>query len=238
MRRPLAIAAAQPLCTAGDVPANAREHARLIRAARARLVAFPELSLTGYELDAEPVAPDDERLGEIVAACAETGSIALVGAPVPGGAGRRHIGMLRVTSQGVGLAYRKSFLGGDEPARFSPGNGPVAIDVDGWRVGLGICRDTGVEQHVADSGALELDLYVAGLVHRPEELELQDERGVRIARACRAYVAFAGCAGPTGGGFDRTAGASTIWAPDGKQLARAGAEPGHVIRALLPMDAA
>ena len=28
---------------------------------------------------------------------------------------------------------------------------------------------------------LELDLYAAGLVHHPEELELQDERGVGIA---------------------------------------------------------
>ena len=49
---PLAIAVAQPRCTARDVRANAVEHARLVAAAEARLVVFPELSLTGYELDA------------------------------------------------------------------------------------------------------------------------------------------------------------------------------------------
>ena len=232
MRPPLPIAVAQPACAGGDVSANAREHARLIRAAGARLVVFPELSLTGYELDTEAVSPDDERLGVIVAACRETESVALVGAPVRSDHGR-HIGMLRVSADGAEVAYRKSYLGGDEPAHFVPGDGPIAIDVDGWRVGLGICKDTGVERHVTDNAALDLDLYAAGLVHHPEELELQDERGVGIARACRAYVAFASFAGSTGGGFDRTAGASTIWAPEGKPIARAGVEPGEVVRALL-----
>jgi len=233
VRAPLLIAAAQPACTAKDVRANAREHARVIRAARARLVVFPELSLTGYELDAEVVSPDDEQLGAIVAACAEMESVALVGAPVQGEAGMVHIGMLRGSSAGVEIVYRKSHLGGDEPARFAPGDGSVAIDLDGWRVGLGICKDTGVEQHITDAAALELDLYVAGLVHRPEELAMQEDRGLGIACACRAYVAFASFAGPTGGGFDQTAGGSSIWAPDGRPLGRAGVEPGDFTRALL-----
>jgi predicted amidohydrolase len=233
MRAPLTVAAAQPACAAGDVRANALEHARIIRAARARLVVFPELSLTGYELDAEAVSPDDGSLGAIVAACAATGSVALVGAPVDGHAGSAHVGMLRVSSSGVEVAYRKRHLGGDEPARFAPGDGATAIELDGWRVGLGICKDTGVAQHVADAAALGLDLYVAGLVHLPEELGMQDERGLRIARACDAYVAFASFAGPTGGGFDRTAGTSAIWAPDGRQLGRAGTDPGELTRALL-----
>jgi predicted amidohydrolase len=227
------IAAAQPTCTAKDVRANALEHARVIRAAEARLVVFPELSLTGYELDADAVSPDDEELRAIVAACTETETVALIGAPVEGDDGKTHIGMLRVSSAGVEIAYRKSYLGGDEPARFTPGDGPMVIELDGWRVGLGICKDTGVEQHVADSAVLDLDVYVAGLVHLPAQLEMQEERGLRIARACQAYVAFASFAGSTGGGFDQTAGVSSIWAPDGTSLARAGVEPGEFARALM-----
>jgi predicted amidohydrolase len=233
VRTPLTVAAAQPACTGGDVRGNAAEHARIVRAAGARLVVFPELSLTGYELDADAVSPEDDELDPIVAACAETTSVALVGAPVEGEDGRAHIAMLRVTGAGAELVYRKSYLGGDEPARFAPGDRPVAIDVDGWRVGLGICKDTGVEQHVADTAALAPDLYTAGLVHLPEELAIQDERGIRIARTTGAHVAFASFAGPTGGGFDRTAGVSSIWAPDGTPLARAGAEPGEFVCAVL-----
>jgi predicted amidohydrolase len=233
VRAPLLIAAAQPRCAAKDVRANALEHARVIRAAKAQLVVFPELSLTGYELDASALSTEAAELRPIVAACAETGSVALVGAPVAGENGDAHIAMLRITAAGAEIAYRKTFLGGDERARFAPGDGPVAVEQDGWRIGLGICKDTGVDRHIADNAALELDLYVAGLVHRPDELEMQEARALRIARACDAYVAFASFAGPTGGGFDETAAQSSIWAPDGMPLARAGAEPGVFARALL-----
>ena len=67
-----------------DVAANARAHVAAIRAPEAvgaRVVVFPELSLTGYELDAAPVDPGDERLQPIVAACADTGTVALAGRP-------------------------------------------------------------------------------------------------------------------------------------------------------------
>jgi predicted amidohydrolase len=233
VRALLTIAAAQPPCLPKDVRANALAHASTIRDASARVVVFPELSLTGYELDADAVGPDDEALAPIRQACTEMQSVALVGAPVPGVDGRIHIGTLQVSDAGVTVAYRKSYLGGDEAKRFSHGNGPVAIDVDGWRIGLGICKDTGVAQHISETAALDVDLYAAGLVHLPEELGMQDERGVRIAHACGAYVAFASFAGPTGAPFDRTAGASTIWAPDSTPMARAGAEPGAIARASL-----
>lgn len=80
----MSIAVAQPRCVAYDVTANAVAHAEAVRAADARVVVFPEMLLTGYELDAAPVSPDDERLAPIGAACAETGTLALVGAPVSG----------------------------------------------------------------------------------------------------------------------------------------------------------
>ena len=228
MRRPLTVAAAQPACVAGDVAANARAHAEAVRAARARVVVFPELSLTGYELDAPAVAPDDPALRPLAEACAATGSVALAGAPVDD-----HIAVLRVDAAGVAVAYRKQHLGGEERSRFSPGPGPAAITVDGWRLGLGVCKDTGTEEHVRDVAALGIDAYLAGLVHHMTELAEQEARAARLARACRSHVAFASFAGATGGGYARTAGSSAIWSPDGTVLARAGGEPGELVRATL-----
>jgi predicted amidohydrolase len=232
VRDPLSVAAAQPEIRALDVAGNARVHADAIRAAAARVVVFPELSLTGYELDAAAVRPDDPALQPIVDACAATGSVALVGAPIEED-GRRFIATLRVDGDGVSVAYRKSHLGGDELDRFQSGDGPTVVDVDGWRVGLAICKDTGVTEHTAGTAALEIDVYAAGLVHLPEELEEQDARGERIAAACGSYVVFASFAGPTGFGYDATAGVSTIWAPDGTVVARAGAAPGEIAGAEL-----
>jgi hypothetical protein len=109
----------------------------------------------------------DEALTAIAQACADTASIALVGAPVEGQEGRVRISTLQVDGDRIEVAYRKSYLGGDEPARFSPGEGHMAVDLDGWRIGLGVCKDTGVDQHIADTGALNVGLYAAGLVHLP-----------------------------------------------------------------------
>lgn len=224
------VAVAQPVCRAGRLAANVLAHAAAVRDARAQLVVFPELSLTGYDLDADPVAPTDGALRPIVEACAETGAVALAGAPVEEG-GRRFIAALLVDGTGASVAYRKSHLGGAEPQRFSPGDGAAAITVDGRRIGLGICKDTGSDEHTAATARLGVDLYAAGLVHAPEELDEQDARGRRIAAACGSYVAFASFAGPTRGGYDATAGESTIFSPDGRVVARAGRAPGDVARA-------
>ena len=145
MPEPLSICVAQPSCVPYDVGANSVTHAATIRAVAARVVVFPELSLTGYELDAPAIRPDDPRLAPIIEACAETGSLALVGAPVEGEAGRPYIGMLAIDGTGAGVAYRKMWLGGAESDRFAPGPKPAVLDVDGWRLGLAICKDTGSE---------------------------------------------------------------------------------------------
>ncbi len=271
MREPLMVAVAQPSCVPHDVAANARAHAAAIRApeaAGARVVVFPELSLTGYELDAAPVDPGDERLQPIVAACADTGTVALAGAPVTGsptanvpvtgastanapvtgvpatgapasdnskknGAPRVFIGVLVIDSGGVSVAYRKMWLGEEEARRFSPGPAPAKLTVDGWRLGLAVCRETGVAQHAADTAALGIDAYLAGTVMTPDEAEMQNERGRRISTGHHLWVALASFAGPTGGGYDQTAGRSGIWAPDGTQVSAAGPRPGAVSRALL-----
>jgi predicted amidohydrolase len=267
MREPLIVAVAQPLCLAHDVAANARAHAAAIRApeaAGARVVLFPELSLTGYELDADPVDPGDERLQPIVEACAETGAVALAGAPVGRASATAamanvptasappadnskttsdnskkntgppvFIGVLAIDAGGVSVAYRKMWLGEEEAHRFTPGPEPAKLTVDGWRLGLAVCRETGVAQHAADTAALGIDAYLGGTVMAPDEAEMQNERGRRIATSHHLWVALASFAGPTGGGYDQTAGQSGIWAPDGTQVSAAGPRPGAVIRARL-----
>lgn len=228
----LVVAAAQPALHARDLGANAIAHAEAVRAARARVVVFPELSLSGYELDADAVDCDDPTLTPLVAACGETGTLALVGAPVEQPEGR-YIAMLAVDGAAARVAYRKTWLGGREPEQFDPGPGPAVLEIDGWRLGLGICKDTGAAQHITATAALDIDVYLAGLVHHAEELPEQEARAAVIARACHAFVVFASFAGPTGDGFDHTAGTSAIWAPDGLCISGAGPSPGEIARAVL-----
>ncbi|GAB3141935.1 carbon-nitrogen hydrolase family protein [Micromonospora sonneratiae] len=231
-RQPLVIAVAQPRIVAYDVVANAAEHADTVRAAHARVVVFPELSLTGYELDAPAIVADDPRLTPIVGACADTGTTALVGAPVRDGTGREHIATLAVDGAGARVVYRKVYVHESEE-RFSAGAGPVVLEVDGWRLGLAICRDTRFPEHDAATAALGMDVYVAAVLDHLRDAHVPAERARRVVADHRVWVATASFAGSTGGGFDRAAGGSAIWTPDGAVLAQAGPEPGEIVRATL-----
>ena len=233
MREPLTVAVAQPPCVSYDVAANAATHAATVRSADARVVVFPELSLTGYELDAPAVSLEDPRLAPIVEACAEAGSLALVGAPVNGDAGNPHIAMVAIDGTGVTVAYRKMWLHSTESDRFAPGAEPAVLAVDGWRLGLAICRDTGIPEHVSDTAALGIDVYVAGVLDAAKDAAVMPERARRAASEHRVSVAVASFAGSTGGGFDHAAGRSAIWNSDGVAVAQAGPEPGAVARATL-----
>jgi predicted amidohydrolase len=235
MREGLSIAVAQPRLSSGEVAGNARIHAEVVRAASARVVVFPELSLTGYELGAPLLHPSDGMLTPIVAACGDTGSTALVGAPVADDEGRPTIAMLAVDATGARVVYRKQWLGTAETARFHPGPAPAVLEVDWWRLGLAICKDTRIAQHAADTAALGIDAYVAGMVETEADAAAPETRARRVAAEHGVWVAIASWAGPTGGGFDRTAGRSGIWRPDGSTLAQAGAEPEAIIRATLTM---
>jgi predicted amidohydrolase len=233
VRAPLRIAVAQPPCVAYDVAANAEAHAAAVRSANARVVVFPELSLTGYELDAPAIRADDPRLDPVAEACAHTGSLALAGAPVRGTDGRSHIGILAIGAAGASVAYRKMWLGTAEAEWFAPGTEPIVVAVDGWRLGLAVCKDTGVPRHAADTAALGIDAYVAGVLEPREAAAILDERARRVAADHHVWIAIASFAGATGGGYDHAAGCSAIWNPDGVLLTRAGPDPGAIAQATL-----
>ena len=141
--------------------------------------------------------------------------------------------MLAVDGTGARVAYSKLWLSEDEARRFAPGPAPAALEVDGWRLGLAICKDTGTPQHQSDTAALGIDAYVAGTVMFAEETAELEARARRIATDYQLSVAFASFAGATGEGYQRTAGCSGIWTADGRALAQAGPEAGAIAHATL-----
>lgn len=227
-RAPLRLAVAQPVPHDDDLAASVEAHAALVAASGARVIVFPELSLTGYRFDAADLVPSDAVLAALVSACADAGALALVGAPVGG-----TIAVLTVDGVGANVVYRKVWVDVSEAGRFSPGPGPVVIEVDGWRLGLAVCRDTRFPEHDEATAALGMDVYVAGVVHHAHEAPVTEERALRVVADRGVWAATASHAGATGEGFAETAGGSGIWSPDGSCVARAGGEPGQVVTATL-----
>jgi predicted amidohydrolase len=131
------------------------------------------------------------------------------------------------------VVYRKQWLGSEEAAHFAPGDRPARIEVGGLRLGLAICRDTGIAQHAADTAALGIDAYLAGIVHGEDELGVHDERARRIATTHGVWVAIASAAGHAGRGYERAAGRSGIWSPAGAVVCQVEGEVDAIARATL-----
>jgi predicted amidohydrolase len=231
---PLTVAVAQPLCVDHAVAANASLHAEAVLSAAARLVVFPELSLTGYDLAAPAVAADDPRLAPLVDACRSTGATALVGAPLRAEDGCEYIATLTVTGEGAAPAYAKMHLHGDEGLRFTSGKEPAVLEIDGWRLGLAVCRDAALPQHAAQTAALGIDAYVASTLYGagPEQSARRDGHMQERAATHGVWGVLSTAAGPSGE-YRETSGGSGVWAPDGSSVAQATAKPGSVVTVTL-----
>lgn len=220
------VAAIQTTPIALDVEANAAEHARLIvRAATggAAVCVFPELSLTGYELDPTlSLTEDDTRLEPIRAACRAHEVHALVGAPLstPDGLVMATL-VIGPTGDTLGH-YAKRHLHGPESELFVAGSHHLVLEVDGWRLGLAICYDAAVPAHaeaVREGGA---DVYVVSALFTDGTEDRLDHQMTTAAKL-GMWVVLAQFAGHTGG-YD-TCGGSGVWRPGGEVEVQVGREP-------------
>ncbi len=219
----LTIAAAQACSVRGDVVANLEEHCEL--AARAgekggQIVIYPELSLTGYELDlAEELAftESDARLEPLREAAAQRDAILIAGGPVRLATGL-HIGAFVFFSDGRSDIYTKHHLYGGEHRYFQAGDRNPLLDLHGEKVALAICADTSHPIHpqkAADRGA---SIYTAGVWFSPDGFGDSAERMRGYAKQHEMVTVLANSGGPATA-FD-TAGNSSIWSERGELIAR------------------
>ncbi|MFJ8039481.1 carbon-nitrogen hydrolase family protein [Kitasatospora sp. NPDC096147] len=234
---PLTLSAGQAPCVPLDVPANVTTAAGLVRRAAAegsRLLVLPELFLTGYELagitaaaDTLPLRPDDPRLDPLAAACAETGTAVVAGAPTRDAeSGRLRISVLVLGRDGrfVTQYDKQHSTPNERAAGFSPGTRGASLTLDGWRLGLGICWDLGFPEHARAAALDGAHAYLLGAMlgrgsgaHQRATVlparALDNTCYVLLANHCAASGPYHGCGG------------SAVWAPDGTLLAEAGEGP-------------
>lgn len=241
-RKTLRLGAAQFDAVAGDIAANAAAHERLIEEAGAlgvEVLIFPELSLPGYAsgvLNETPercvVDPEGPEMKPVRDACLRNRIVAVVGGASRNGRGLG-LSALVVDRQGqVCATYDKQNLSGPEQDWFVPGTSGCMIEVDGWRLALGICYDSSFPEHGRALALEGADAYlVSGAFPRGES---DHRRSIFFpARALENtfYVAFANYIGAHDGLEYR--GRSAVHGPDGHLLADAGPDrPGIAVAEL------
>ena len=230
------VAAAQTTPCRGDIAANLAEHVRLIALAAVRdvgLLVFPELSLTGYELDLAPqlaFSEQDGRLDPLRELALSRGMTLIVGAPVRVRE-RLHIGAFIVSAQGSLDLYTKQRLGAfppeanpsgvvppAEPTLFEPGDRDPHFSYAEHTAAIAICADIGSPAHPLTAAERGASCYLACTFVIPQDYASDSARLQGYARQHAMNVIFSNYGGPSGG--LPSAGQSAIWSAQGELLAQ------------------
>ncbi len=233
-RRVLAVAQTTPV--RGDVAANTEQHLRLAElAARERpdVLLFPELSLTGYEIDVGrelAFSPGDARLPPLLDAARVHEMTIVAGAPWWREA-RLHIAALVISPDGAVDVYTKHRLGafssraacdGEVPPAeatvFDPGDvNPLVALPGGERAAIAVCADIGRPGHVGNAVARGATVLLASMFAIRSDISDESAKLAAFAREYRIAVAFANFGSPSGG--LAAAGRSAIWNEQGMVIA-------------------
>jgi predicted amidohydrolase len=217
----ITIAAAQTIPYKGDVRKNIESHEKLILKAvdkKVDLIVFPEMSLTGYELDlAEELAFTlyDDRVDPIVSLAVKHNMIIIAGAPLRLDS-NLFIGALIISPDRSISAYAKHHVHKSEAKVFKSGHLDPKIHLGEEHASLAICADITHTDHADNAAHSGSTLYLAGVFLTPEGIDKDTTKLKGYAKKHNMAVVMANYGGETGG--IQSAGKSTIWSDTGGKV--------------------
>jgi len=192
----------------GDLTGNVRlirDVAGKAEKSRCDLVVFPELAITGYppeDLLKRPAFMDAVEMAVEAVVTASRNTCLVFGAPRRDGDVLRNSVILARCGKIIGI-YDKQFLPNygvfDERRYFEPGSGDVCVfDVNGWKVGVGVCEDLWHDELAASQANLACDVWL-NLNASPFHVAKQSEREALVQRRAREFSAPLVYVNPVGG---------------------------------------
>ncbi len=181
----------------GDIGHNTTlvlEAMRQAEDAGSDVVVLPELVITGYPPEDLLYRSSFMDAAEQAArrVISEAGEVAVIfGHPKRTSAGLKNSATLARNGQALGV-YDKQALANygvfDERRYFTPGDGREVFDVDGWKIGVGICEDLWDDAVVKDAARHAHDVIV-NLNASPFHVGKQAEREALMAKRARQFAA-------------------------------------------------
>ena len=221
----LVVAAAQSASIRGDLDENIAEHLRLIGVAAtvgASVIVFPELSLTGYELDlasALQLEKDDPKIEPLKRAAREHDMHVLVSGPLVSGLDKPYLGAFLLSSE-RSICYAKIHVHESEEKYFVAGKDACVVSIGGVSTAIAICADTSHPEHAANAAEHAAGLYVACVMKTEAEYRAHADRMGRYAARHGMAVLTANYAGSSKG--TGAAGKSAFWDERGELIVQAG----------------
>lgn len=231
-----ALAAAQTKPVRCGFAENLEQHLDLVAIASAEgaeTVVFPELSLTGYELDLardQAFSEDDPRLCPLLESADATSTTLIVGAPFRTDdllhiaafvlSPRRSVEIY--TKRHLGAFPRRTVPDGSVPPAeatvFEPGDREPVVQLGDSIRGVGICADTSRPSYVERAARRGARSYFASMFVVPSDVEEDTSRLRGYAELHSMPVVFSNYGGPSGG--LPAGGESAVWSETGDLVAR------------------
>lgn len=228
------IAVAQISPIDGDVQHNLNEHYKLIKLAAkqgARLIAFPEMSVTGYVRERAnelSFSENDSRLNKLHQLAAENNIIIIAGAPIKLASGL-HIGEFIIFPDKNHLIYTKQFLHTGEEEVFSSNyNHNPLIRLGNECISLAICADITNPLHPENAKAAGATVYIAGIAFSEKSINVAHNLLSSYAQKHSMTVLMANFCGESW--KTQVGGRSGVWSQSGSLISELnGTDSGLVI---------
>lgn len=205
----------------GDVAANLRQHLQAIEVSDAHgadLVVFPELSLTGYELELlDTLALEkDPRHFTALSEAAVTFNLTLIaGYPlIVDGANKPTIGAVICYPDSRVEFYDKQYLHDGEEHYCSAGGQDYLFNLKGYTLTLAICADFTAVEHAKRAAAAGADIYLASALISEAGFAKDAEILSNIAASHQLHVLLSNHISVTGGWS--VCGNNSIWQRGGE----------------------
>jgi len=232
--------------TVGDFELNASlilQRVQEAEAAGCNLILFPELSLCGYppeDLLLKPAFVAENHRQLLMLASRVPDILAVVG--FADGRGGVYNAAAAIRNGRILGVHHKIWLPNysvfDEKRYFQPGNRPLMLEINGYRIGVNICEDIWIANSVAEyqaivGGASLVCNISASPYHANRRKERQQMLSTR-AKTCGAHIAYVNMVG----GQDELVfdGGSFIYGPDGELLARGPLFEEHLLIADIELE--
>ena len=227
------IAIAQLKPEKGNIPHNIATHTNCINKAvslQARVILFPELSLTGYEpalANELAMTVDDKRL-DVFNLLSDAENITIcVGFPARTNAGIQ-IGMLIFQPRKKRTLYAKQLLHADEMPYFTAGTKQVIIDTDDVHIAPAICYESLQPTHAASAKQLGAGVYAASVAKSQPGIDKAYKYYRGLAKLYTMPVLMSNCVGFCDN-FE-SVGSSAVWNVKGELVAALGkSEEGIIV---------
>lgn len=221
MKTGVTISLAQVPVVRGDITANLEQHLEMVKQSahyKADVVVFPELSLTGYELDLAAelaFSPQLSSFKQLSQAAVDHQVIVIAGCPlISDTASKPTIGAVVCFPSGDVEFYSKQYLHAGEEEYCSYGSGDYCFEVNGHKVVLAICADFSNPAHSQRAKQLGAEVYIASALISENGFNADAEILSGIASKHGFPVLLSNHISKTGGW--ETCGKSSMWDSQGK----------------------